>query len=307
MFFKKIIFIVGPTAAGKTEVACFLAKAINGEIISCDAMQVYREVSIANNKPPKAAFQSIPHHLIGVVSIAEDFDVAIFRKKALATIAAIQRKKKIPIIVGGSGLYMKVLLDGIFEGKRKNARLRARLEKEAETKGSTFLHERLQKLDPEAAKKIHPNDMRRIIRALEVCLTTKNPISRLQKNRQGLWGKFDVRIFALNRDRPKLYEMINQRVDKMFLRGIIGEIEGLLKKKWSKTAQSIIGVREVTDYLQGSHNLEQTKYLMKLKTRRYAKRQLTWFRREKRLSWLTIGENDTPKTIVEEIMRKVRD
>lgn len=302
---KKIIFLVGPTAVGKSEVALSLAKQLNGEIISCDSMQVYREVHIASDKPSKEILRAIPHHLVNVVSIVKDFDVAVFRKKVLTTIASIHRKKKIPIIVGGSGLYMSILLDGIFAGQKKDERLRARLEKEAKEKGNSALYQRLQQADPEAAKKIHPNDRRRMIRALEVFLMAQKPISQLQKSRRGLWGQYDIQMFALTRDRQQLYEAINQRVDQMFESGVIDEIESLAKKKWSKTAQRIIGVDEIKDFLAKKHDLERTKYLMKLKTRHYAKRQLTWFRRDQRLEWILINGKDTPQKISETIIRKV--
>jgi len=301
---KKIIFIVGPTAVGKTEVALLLAKKLEAEIISCDSMQVYQEINIASNKPSTKILKEIPHHLINTVSITKEFDVVSFRKKAVEAINKIHKKNKIPIIVGGSGLYMQVLLDGIFKGPKKNERLRQELEKEAQAKGEQVLYQRLQELDPRAAAKIHPHDRKRIIRALEVFLTARKPISELQKNRQGLWGKFDIKIFALNRDRQELYESIDKRVEWMFQDGLVGEIQGLLPKKWSRTAEGLLGIKDVKGYLKGEYDLERAKYLMKLNTRHYAKRQLTWFRKDKRIQWLMM-DKENPVTKVVSIITSV--
>lgn len=306
MVFKKIIFIVGPTGVGKTSVAYFLAKRLKSEIISCDSMQVYKGISILTNKPSQEIIKNVPHHLIGVVSPLKDFDVVQFRRRALRAMAVILRKKKIPIIVGGSGLYMKILLDGIFENNAQNARLRKKLEREAKIKGSAFLFEQLKEKDPHAAEKIHPNDTRRIIRALEVCLLTGKPISELQKNHQGLWGKFDIHLFALNRDRNELYQMIDERVDNMFNQGALEEVKRLARKRLSKTANAIIGVKEIKGFLKGEYDLERTKYLIKLNTRHYAKRQLTWFRRESRLEWIMLDKNSAPGAVALKIMKGLK-
>lgn len=301
---KHIIFIVGPTGVGKTKVGFSLAQKLDGEIVSCDAMQVYKEVSIASNKPPRDMLRKIPHHLVGIVSISRTFDVAAFRKKAVAAIHRIHKKGKIPVVIGGSGLYMSVLLDGIFKGPGRSNTLRVKLEKEVREKGSVSLYKRLRQVDPLAAQKIHPNDTKRIIRALEVFMAYQTPISHLQKNRKGLWTEFDITVFAVNRERDKLYDMINRRVDEMVTGGLIEEIKSLSKKRWSQTAHGIIGVKEITGYLKGEYNLDRAKYLMKLNTRHYAKRQLTWFRRDKRIKWINTEDSDTPSKIAEKIIKK---
>ncbi len=300
---KKIIFVVGPTAVGKTEVAVSLAKKIKGEIISCDSMQVYKEVRIASNKPSEADLREVPHHLLDVVSVEEEFDVAAFRRMALEAMAGILKRNKIPLIVGGSGLYLQVLLDGIFTGPSRDEKLRKELEAQAKSDGREALYAQLKKVDPKSAEKIHPHDLRRIIRALEVALTTHSLISTLQEERDGLWGKYDIQIFALNRPRERLYELINTRVDVMFKEGIVLEIQELLAKPWSHTAESIIGVKEIRSFLNGEIDLERTKYLMKLKTRHFAKRQLTWFRAEERLKWIMINE-DQPLSEVTQLIEK---
>lgn len=298
---QKVVFIVGPTAVGKSKIAFELAKKINGEIVSCDSMQVYKEVAIANNKPTEEEKERIVHHLIDVVSVEKDFDVVKFNRVALDAIDLILKEGKCPIVVGGSGMYVKVLLDGIFEGADKDPELRAQLLQEAEDKGNDFIYQKLLKLDDKAAEKIHPNDTKRIIRALEVCLKEKKPISELQQQRQGIWGKFDILVFGINRDRKELYTIIEDRVEQMFESGIVKEVESLNKKKLSATAKSIIGIREIEGYLNGDYDQDRAKYLMKLHTRHLAKRQLTWFRKENRIQWFEILQQKGCSQIVDQM------
>lgn len=297
----KIIFVVGPTAVGKSEAALILARELKGEIISCDAMQVYREISIATSKPSPAMLKKIPHHLVNSQSVEDEFDVARFNDQALAAISSIIKKGKVPIVTGGSGLYMQVLLDGIFKGGGKDPQVRAELEQEAEAKGNEALYTKLKKVDPAAALKIHPSDRRRLIRALEVFATTRQPISQAQKSREGLWGKYDIRIFALNRARAELYARINQRVEEMLAAGLVDEIKKLGKYQLSLTAGRIIGVKEIDGYLKGEYDIERAKYLIQLNTRHLAKRQLTWFRKDQRLEWILTGETDSPETVAGKI------
>ena len=303
----QVIFLVGPTAVGKTEVACRLARKVRGEIISCDSMQVYRQVRIASNKPSTAALKAVPHHLVDVVSVEEEFDVARFRKAAVASIRQIMARRRVPLIVGGSGLYMSVLLDGIFEGQAKDEALRRRLETVAEEKGNVFLHEELRRRDPPAAEKIHANDRRRIIRALEVFELTRTPISAIQKNRKGLWGQYDIRVFGLNYPRQELYGRIDRRVEAMFREGLLKEVEGLRRLLLSQTAAKIIGIKEVGEHLEGRTGLAVAKELMKQNTRRYAKRQLTWFRRDSRIEWIELEEKITPPEAVKMILRSLEE
>lgn len=305
MLSKRIIFIVGPTAVGKTDVGLFLAQRLKGEIVSCDSMQVYKELSIINAKPSCDILKTISHHLIDVVSVTQEFDVGAFNELALEAIRIIHRRGKIPIVIGGSGLYMQVLLDGIFKGGEKDLDLRERLKQRIQKEGNIVLYEELKEVDRKAAEKIHPNDVRRLIRALEVYQMTKQPISELQKERKGLWEDYDVRIFGLNRNRQELYMRINRRVDAMFNKGLIDEIEKLGGKSLSKTAKGIIGIEEIKGYLEGLCDLEYAKEQMKQNTRRFAKRQLTWFRKEKRIKWIEINENisteDVGRTILENL------
>jgi len=296
-----LIFIAGPTAVGKSEISLHAAPSLNAEIICCDAMQVYREVTIASDKPSVEARALVGHHLVDILSVTEDFNVARYRQLALAAIADIQARGKLPLIVGGSGMYMSVLLDGIFEDITVPDDLREELIRELSAKGALVMHERLKRRDPGAAAKIHPNDPQRIIRALEVVLSTGQPLSQLQQKRDGLWGKMPIKIFALDRPREELYRRAEARIDAMFQRGLVDEIKQLAALPLSLTAQKIIGIPEVTGYLNGEYDLERAKYLMKLNTRHYVKRQLTWFRRDERLRWIDIKAEDACESVVQKI------
>jgi tRNA dimethylallyltransferase len=304
MNLKSIVFIVGPTAVGKSEVAFHLAQSIRGEIVSCDSTQVYKEIAIVNNKPPRDVLKTVTHHLVDVVSVEEEFHVARFNQLALAAVADIHSRDRIPLIVGGSGLYMEILLDGIFEGGGKDEALRGELKQQARQYGNQFLYDRLRKEDGDAAKKIHPNDVRRVVRALEVRVLEKAPISRLRRQREGIWGKYDIRLFVLNMERQDLYGRIDRRVEQMVESGLVEEIEKLKGVRWSLTAQKIIGVQEVMGFLNQEYDLMKAKELMKLNTRRLAKRQLTWFRRDGRLEWIMVPPGFAPEAIAGEITRR---
>lgn len=301
---KKLIFIVGPTASGKTDIALALAKILKTEIISCDAMQVYKEVSILTAKPLASALKKIKHHLIGEISVNKNFDVFMFRKKVLRAISFIERKRKIPVIVGGSGLYMSILLDGIFEEENqgRNLKIRKKIEKQIMDKGREAVYQRLKNVDPASAAKIHMNDTRRLVRALEVFEVYGKPMSELRPKREGLWEKYDISVFVLSPDRDILYDRINRRVDKMFTAGAVPEVKHLKKMKISQTASGIIGLKEIQMFLNGKFSRDEAKDLIKKNTRHYAKRQLTWFRKDKRLMWIEIAPNAHPRQIVKRIL-----
>ncbi|TBR15625.1 tRNA (adenosine(37)-N6)-dimethylallyltransferase MiaA [bacterium] len=299
----KIIFIVGPTAVGKTEAACFLAKKINAEIISCDSMQIYKGMDILTAKPSIALRKKIPHYLIDEISPSKEYNVAAYRKKALSKIKSIIKKGKTPIFVGGTGLYVNMLVDGIFDVKTEDEDVRKKLYSLADKKGSAYLYDKLRKNDPQAARKIHPNDTRRIVRALEVLEVTGKPITELQKARKGLSAEFDIDIFCLDMDRSALYRRIDSRVDGMFKSGLIKEVKGLLKKRLSKTASCAIGIKEIKGYLDGSYDLDEAKRLVRRNSRWYAKRQLTWFRKDKRIIWIPVKDKQTPQKTAKEIYK----
>ena len=282
----KIIFLIGPTAVGKTALSLKLAWKINAQIISMDSMQVYQGIDILSSKPSLKPRQEIKHYLIDILSPDKEFDAACYRKLALKAIKHTHEQGKIPLFVGGTGLYLKVLLEGIFSGASKNEDLRQELYREAETSGSEHLHQKLKEVDEESAARIHPNDTKRIIRALEVYKLTGKPISELRKKRKGLGDKYEIVVFGLNKDREILYKNIDQRVDEMFKRGLVNEVKKLLSGSLSLTCKQAIGIREIRDYLEGKQDLEQARGLLKKNTRNYAKRQLTWFRKDKKIIWL---------------------
>ena len=293
----RLIFLIGPTAIGKTGISFELAKLIECEIVSCDSMQVYRGMNVGTSKPAKCLLNSIPHHLIDIIEPSEEFSVARFRALAVKAIEEIIARRKTPLLVGGSGLYVKVLIDGIFEAPETDRQLRGRLEEEAEEFGVGVLYRRLQEADKDSAEKIHANDLRRIIRALEVYEKAKAPISQLRKNTAGLGDRYEVKIFGLNMERAALYRKIDERVELMFAEGLVGETRGLLEGKLSLTASQALGYKEVLGHLNGEYGLEEAKRLVKRNTRRFAKRQLTWFRRDKRIEWIMLDENfDTGET-----------
>ncbi len=302
---NRLIFLIGPTGIGKTQVSVELAKILNCEIISCDSMQVYKGMDIATSKPPSSLLNLIPHHLIDILEPSEEFSAARFRELAVNAMEGILAKGKIPLFVGGSGLYIKVLIDGIFKGPSSDRKLRARLEAEADEFGVEVLYKRLEEVDGETASKVHPNDLRRIVRALEVYEKAKAPISKLKDQTQGLGNRYDVKMFGLNMDRKILYKRIDDRVEAMFSKGLVDEARGLMGQNLSLTASQALGYKEAFGFLRGEYSLDEAKRLIKRNTRRYAKRQLTWFRRDKRIEWIIVDENFEPEEIAKGIWKKL--
>ena len=300
-----IIVIVGPTAVGKSDIAFEVAKNIKGEIISADSMQVYRGMDKATSKPPMEYRKQIPHHLIDIVEPSADYSAADFKDKAEAVITTIALSGKTPIITGGTGLYIKSLLDGLFPGPKADWTLRGRLEEEAQDFGIDKLYQRLQEVDPEAALKIKPNDLRRIIRALEVYETAKSPISRLRKNTKGISEKYDIKIFGINMERADLYKRIDQRIDKMFENGLVEEAKKLINEKLSRSASQAIGYKEIFGYLKGEYDLEEARRVLKRDTRHFAKRQMTWFGKDKRIQWIERKEKDSAESIAQTIIKNL--
>jgi len=306
MFKRRIVFLVGPTASGKSAVAVCLAKRLNAEIISCDSMQIYRKMNILSSRPPKELTKRIKHHLLGFLKPSRDYNAGRFRKDALLEAERIYKKGKIPLFVGGTGLYMSAIIDGLFASLPYDKEIRRKLEVDAKMKGAGYLYHKLAKIDPHAAARIHAHDARRIIRALEVFLKCGKPISVLQKERHGLGDEYKVRIFALNLERAKLYNRIDQRVGQMFDQGLLKEARALLKSRLSRTSRYALGLPEIKGYLQGKYDLNEAKRLIKRNSRHYAKRQLTWFRKDKRVEWIRIKDRETPSVIAARIFKRCR-
>lgn len=288
-----LVVIVGPTAVGKTDVSIEVASRLGGEIVSCDSMQVYRYMDIGTAKPGPSERARVPHHLIDVVDPNETFNVARFQELARAAIDDIAARGRVPLLVGGTGLYVKAVVDGfLFPWEGASPELRRKLEEEAELYGAPALHARLAEVDPAAARRIHPNDARRIIRALEVHATTGRPISEMWR-RSGA-GKMRIDrlvMIGLVRDREALYERINRRCDAMVEQGLVDETWRLLERGYERalTAGQALGYKEIVEHLQGKCSLADAVETIKRNTRRYAKRQLTWFRADPRIEWVDLG------------------
>ena len=298
---KPIIVILGPTASGKTEVALSLAKEVNGEIISADSMQVYKYLNIATAKPSRTIRQTIPHHLIDIKHPDEEFSAGEFQLRAIRNIKRIFNKGKLPILVGGTALYIRTLTDGICPIPSRNDKIRKHLSQLAQKYGPSYLYNRLKRVDRKACEKIHPNNLKRIIRALEVYSLTRIPFSAWQNRRYYL--PYPVIIFGLNWKRSVLYERIDRRVEEMVKEGLVREVERLLRKGYSKSLNSLqsLGYRQAVEFLEGKYGLDRMKYLIKRDTRRYAKRQLTWWRKDGRIHWIEMDEGRKPKKVAQEI------
>lgn len=295
------IFLVGPTCVGKSKVGIELSKIINAEIVSCDSMQVYRGMDIGTAKPQREEQEIIPHHLIDIVDLTKEYNVKQYLVDANKVIRDIQKRNKIPLIVGGTGLYVKALIDGLFSGPGANEDIRKKLEERIKKEGLESLYAEFKKIDPISAARIKLQDKRRIIRALEVYYITGRPISSLQTQ----WGgKAHVCIIGLNRDRKDLYSRIDNRVEKMFKDGLVSEVKQLIKKglTQNKTASQALGYKEVLGYIDGQYTLEDAKELAKRNTRHFAKRQLTWFKKDDRVTWIVLEVDEDVNTTVLKIL-----
>lgn len=285
----KVIVIVGPTASGKTALSIELAKKINGEIVSCDSMQIYKDMDIGSAKPTPEEMQGIKHYMIDIVTPEERFSVAEYKKQAEKAIEEILEKGKTPIVIGGTGLYANSLIYGIEYNEIKlDEQYRKELEKIASTEqGLSNLYEQAVEIDEQAMQIISPNDKKRIIRVLEISHSTGKTKTELEIESRKNGVKYDYKVFAIDMDRDILYERINKRVDIMMENGLIKEVKNILQKyKKFPTAMQGLGYKEVVEYLNQEISEEEMIQKIKQETRRYAKRQLTWFRKNKETIWL---------------------
>ncbi|WP_205839241.1 tRNA (adenosine(37)-N6)-dimethylallyltransferase MiaA [Velocimicrobium porci] len=286
---QPLIVLTGPTAVGKTELSIELAKLVNGEIISADSMQVYRHMDIGTAKITPEEMQGVKHYLIDVLNPDEEFNIVLFQTLAKQAMKEIYEKGKIPILVGGTGFYIQsVLYDIDFTKTQTDSTYRMELESLAKEKGAFYLHEQLQKIDPASAKKIHANNIKRVIRALEFYKLTGKKISEHNEKEQSKESPYNFAYFVLNQDRKVLYERIDKRVDNMVKHGLIQEVKSLYEKGYQKNLVSIqgLGYKEIISYLEGDCTLEEAVYILKRDTRHFAKRQITWFKREKEVIWV---------------------
>lgn len=305
----RIAILTGPTAVGKTEIAVLVAEQLNAEIVSADSMAVYRGLEVATAKPSPEQMARVPHHLINVVDVSCIFTVADYRRLALQAIADIEARGKLPLVVGGTRLYIVALTSGFFEGPGAHPELRRRLQEKAEREGPESLHKQLAQVDPRTAVRLAPRDLKRIIRALEVYELTGTPISQLQEESQRMEPPCKGPMVALVRDRAELYRRINARADAMIEAGLEQEVASLLCAGYdeSLTALQGHGYKELIGYLKGRYDREEAIRLLKRNTRRYAKRQLSWLRQEKDVVFVDAsGEpHDVAKQVVEHFRRRL--
>jgi tRNA dimethylallyltransferase len=305
---KPIYSIVGPTASGKTEISLELASRLgNAEIINCDSVQIYQEIWIATAKITPEEMRGIPHHLFDYVSPKINYTAADWAKDATEKIYQIEARGNIPILVGGTGFYLRTLREPFFESPKTDEKLRARLKKIKEEKGAEHLHKILRRVDGSSAEKLFPRDYVRVTRALEVFFQTGRPISALQPQRaEAPEFASRIRIFALNPPRDLLYERINRRAEQHFARGLVEEVKEILRSGVSDDTNALgaHGYRRVCEYLRGERTLESAVEQTKLDVRHYAKRQLTWFRREAGVTWLEgFGDNAQTQSALWELLQ----
>ena len=307
---RKLIIITGPTAAGKTELSIKLAKKLDGEIISADSMQVYKTMDIGTAKIKPAEMQGVPHHLIDVFEPEHGMNVAEFKSLAKAAIDDIHSRGKTPILVGGTGFYIQaVLYDTEFEKEEENS-TRAELTALSQTPdGRAKLYEMLKEEDPEAAEKIHPNNIKRVIRALEFKANTGGKISEHNTTEKQKESPYDFTYFVLTMDRNKLYERIDKRVDIMLEEGLVDEAKRLMERGLTEEHISMqaIGYKEIYQYLTGRMSLDEAVELLKKNTRHFAKRQLTWFRHERAVTWIDKDEFKCEDDILKYMIEKISE
>ena len=302
---KTIVFVVGPTAIGKTALAIKVAQCIKGDIISADSMQVYKGMRILSQAPTTEEKRSTRHYLVNFLEPKREYNVAEFIKDASNAIDSIIKRKKIPVVVGGSGLYIRALIDGLFSSPKANLKFREKMTQFAAKYGSRKLHFKLLKIDPGSAKLIHPNDIRRIIRALEIYDSSGKTMTELKLSTRGLKDRYNIKIFGLIKPKEDIYSHIDNRVDKMFRDRVVEEVKKLRRKRLSKTAEMVLGLNEISGYLDGKYDLEAAKDMLKMNTRRFAKCQLTWFRADHRIKWLDLNKISQMKA-VRQISKEVR-
>lgn len=303
-----LLVLTGPTAVGKTKLSISLAKAINGEIISADSMQVYRHMDIGSAKIRKEEMEGVPHYLVDVLEPEEEFHIVKFQQMAKEAMKEIYSRNKIPILVGGTGFYIQSVTKDIdfTEAEQENS-YRQELETLALEKGSAFLHEKLREVDPQSAEEIHENNVKRVIRALEFYEQNGFPISQHNAEQKQRQSPYQLAYFVLNAPRPLLYERIDRRVDEMIQEGLVKEVQTLKERGCHRGMVSMqgLGYKEILDYLEGNCSLEEAVRILKRDTRHFAKRQITWFKREEDVTWVNKDDFDYNEEKILEYMLSV--
>lgn len=281
-----LVAIVGPTGSGKTALSLALAERLGGEIINCDSVAVYREFTIGTAKPSPEERARAPHHLLDIVDPEGVITAGDYARRGREVLSDIKRRGRLPIVVGGSGLYLRALLEGLFAGPERSEALRERLRRREKEKGAAYLHRLLRRLDPEAAARTHENDTPKVIRALEVCISSRAPMSEMWKQGRDPLAGFRILRIGLNPERNALYTRINERCRRMFDAGLVEETRALMEKYPKAWALSSLGYKQAAQYLRGEIDLKLALWAAQQSHRNYAKRQLTWFRREPEVNWL---------------------
>ena len=300
-----LIILTGPTAVGKTALSAKLAEKAGGEIISADSMQVYRHMDIGSAKIRPEEMEGIPHHLIDILEPWEEFNVTVFQRAAKEAITQIRSRDHIPILAGGTGFYIQaVLYDIDFTENAEDTAIREALEKTAREKGAEYLHQMLREADPQSAAQIHANNIKRVVRALEYYMQTGQRISEHNEQERGRPSAYNACYFVLNDHREAVYERIDRRVDQMLADGLLKEVQALREMGCTKDMVSMqgLGYKELLGYLDGEYDLDRAVYLIKRDTRHFAKRQLTWFRRERDVIWLNRQEYASDEDILKRML-----
>jgi len=305
---KELFILAGPTAAGKTEISIKLAQKLNGEIISADSMQIYKSMDVGSAKISKEEMRGVPHHVIDIIEPSEEFSVAEFKERAEIAIENITNRNKLPMLVGGTGFYINSLIYNYnFAATNKDEEYRDHLTRLADIKGNEYVHSLLKDIDLESYNKLYPNDLKRVIRALEVHKVSGKPMSEFAAQQDVLDIPYNVHYFVLNMDRQKLYNQINTRVDIMMKNNLVDEVIKLKEMGYTSDMQSMkgIGYKEILYYLNNEISLNEAVEMIKQGSRNYAKRQLTWFRKDPRINWVNKDDFNSDDEIVEHIISKL--
>lgn len=285
----RVLLLVGPTAVGKTDLSIHIAQSLGGEIVSADSRQVYRHMDIGTAKPSSEERAMIPHHFIDTKDPDEIFSAGEYGRDARAVIEKLLQRDAVPIVVGGSGFYIRALVDGLFAPEISDQDVKEKWRRCIVTKGREAVFAELERVDPQTAERLHINDTQRIVRALEVFELTGKPIAQFQEGQEEP-ADFDPVFIGLERDRPELVQRIEQRVDQMMEHGLVQEVQSLLERGYSPdlNALATVGYQEVVDYMRGEHDFDEMVEQIKIHTRQYSKRQMTWFRRDLRINWINL-------------------
>jgi len=305
---KPLVVIVGPTAVGKSRIAILVAEALGTEVLTADSRQVYRGMDIGTDKPSPTERRGVPHRLVDLVDPDQPFNTGEFRRLAIAEIERLHRLGKIPLLVGGTGLYIRTVLRGLWEGPPADWAFRRALEREAEMRGADWLYRRLAEVDPESARRLHPHDRVKIIRALEVHHLVGRPLSDAHRKHAFADTPFSSLLIGLSRPRATLYQRVDARVESELAKGLVEETKRLMEHGYGRhlSAMKGLGYRQIAGYLAGDYDYDEAVRRLKRDTRRFAKRQMTWFRKEPGIQWLLIEDAETPAHVAERILEQVQ-